>query len=67
MLPVPTDQGVKVGAKSSVRVIVAKAPNYCAFGSLDGLLHLVRHLQPCHSLHLWAKNIYAKLLLFYFI
>lgn len=57
VLAVPTDHGVKMGAKSRVGVLVAKAPNYRAFGSLDRLLHLVRHLQPCHSLHLWEEGV----------
>lgn len=57
VLAVPANHGVKMGAKGSVGVLVAKAPNYRAFGSLDRLLHLVRHLQPCHSLHLWEEGV----------
>lgn len=52
MLPVPSDHGVEVRAEGGVCVIVAKPSNHCAFGALDGVLHLVRHLQPCNSLHL---------------
>lgn len=67
MLAVPADHGVKMGAKSRVGVLVAKAPNYRAFGSLDRLLHLVRHLQPCDSLHLWGKGGREYVQKFYFV
>lgn len=52
MLSVPSDHRVKVRAEGRVRVIVAEPSNHCAFGALDGVLHLVGHLQSCNSLHL---------------
>lgn len=52
MLSVPSDHRVEVRAEGRVRVVVAKPSNHCAFGALDGVLHLVGHLQSCNSLHL---------------
>lgn len=52
MLPVPSDHRVEVRAEGRVGVVVAKPSHRHAFGPLDGVLHLVGHLQPCHGLHL---------------
>lgn len=52
MLPVPSDHRVEVGAQGRVRVVMAKPSYHCAFGALDGVLHLVGHLQPRDGLHL---------------
>lgn len=52
VLSIPSDQSVEMRAEGRVRVIVAKTSNHCAFGSIYCLLYLIRHLQPCHSLHL---------------
>lgn len=52
MLPVSSDHGVEVRAEGRVGVVVAKPSNRHVFGPLDGVLHLVGHLQPGHRLHL---------------
>lgn len=52
VLPVPTDHGVEMRAEGGVRVVTAVTSNHHVFGSVNGLLHLIRHLQPCNCLHL---------------
>lgn len=52
MLSVATDHSVEMRAESRVRVLVTETSNHRAFGSIYGLLHLIRHLQPCYGLHL---------------
>lgn len=56
MLSVPSHHRVEMSAESSVCVIRTKTSKQWAFGSVYGLLHLIRHLQPCYGLHLWIHK-----------
>lgn len=52
MLPVPPDHGEEVRTECAAGLVVAETPDDGVARLHDGLLDLVGHFHPCHSLHL---------------
>ena len=56
VLAVGPDHGEEVRAEGRAGAVLPETSENACLGACDGLLHLVRHLHPRHSLHLYNRR-----------